>query len=232
MWKLLPTIQFILMIVPAAVCAGQDSDAIRRIEAPSVETGIYEKLELLIRVNRRYNNPFDPEEVDMAVVLKTPGGGQMTLPAFYCQDYERRKLNQGRSRANWYYPVGNGTWKARFAPMRTGSYFATARLKDKTGTIQSESIRFDCVSSSRKGFLRVCEKDPRFMELSSLLSARTWRSSAKASMSLSPGRKRFSANSLPMEQTFFASGPAAMIGRWRLRRRKAPGTARGIAASE
>ena len=165
MRKLLLKSQIILMIVSAAVCVGQDSDKIR-IEAPSVEVGRYEKFDLLIRVDRQYNNPFDPEEVDLVVVLKTPGGGQMTLPAFYCQDYKRRKLNQGRERDNWYYPVGNGTWKARFTPMQTGSYFATARLKDKTGTIQSESIRFDCVSSSGKGFLRASGKDPRFMELS------------------------------------------------------------------
>ena len=154
-----------LSLAQRATIYGQDSNTIR-IEAPSVEVGRYEKLELLIRVDRRYDNPFDPEEVDLVVVLKTPGGVQMTLPAFYCQDYERRKLNQDRERANWFYPVGNGTWKARFAPTRTGIYFATARLKDKTGTIQSESFRFVCVPSSGKGFLRVCEKDPRFMELS------------------------------------------------------------------
>ena len=135
MWKLLQAIQIILMIVSAHVCAGltagaQDSDTIR-IEAPSVEVGRYKKLELLIRINRRYDNPFDPEEADLVVVLKTPDGGEMILPAFYCQDYERRKLNQGRDRSYWYYPVGSGTWKARFAPMQTSSYFATARLKDQ-----------------------------------------------------------------------------------------------------
>ena len=166
MWKLLPPIQIILMIISAAaVCAGQDSNAIS-IEAPIAEVGRYEKLEMLIEVDRRYDNPFDPEEVDLVVVLKIPGGGQMVLPAFYCQDYERRKLNQGRQRANWFYPVGNGTWKARFAPMRTGSYFATARLKDKTGTIQSEAVRFECVPSSGKGFLQASKKDPRFFEFS------------------------------------------------------------------
>jgi len=162
MRKLLPAI---LIIFSAAVSAGQDSDKIS-IEAPRAEAGRYKKLELLIEVERHYNNPFDPEEVDMVVMLKTPGGEQLTLPAFYCQDYERRKLNQGRERMNWYYPVGNGTWKARFAPTQTGLYFATARLKDKSGTIHSQSIQFECVSSSSKGFLRVSGKDPRFMELS------------------------------------------------------------------
>jgi len=165
MWKLLPTIQFILVIVSAAVCTGQGSGSIR-IESPNVEVGRYEKLELLIRINRRYDNPFDPEEADLVVVLKTPDGGEMILPAFYCQDYERRKLSKGRVRSDWYYPVGNGTWKARFAPMRAGSYIATARLEDKTGTIQSEAVQFDCVPSSGKGFLQASKKDPRFFEFS------------------------------------------------------------------
>ncbi len=165
MCKLLPAIQFILVIVCAAVCAGQDSGAIR-IESPNVEVGRYEKLELLIRINRRYDNPFDPQEVDLVIELKTPDGNVMALPAFYCQDYERRKLNKGRDRSDWYYPVGNGIWKARFAPMRAGSHFAAARLKDKTGTIQSEAVQFDCVPSSGKGFLQASKKDPRFFEFS------------------------------------------------------------------
>ena len=165
MWKLLPAIQIILTIIPVAVRAEKSSDAIR-IETPAVKLGRYEKLELLIDVDRRYDNPFDPEEFDLVVMLNTPDGEQMTLPAFYCQDYERRKLNQSRSRADWYYPVGNGTWKARFAPMQTGTYVATARLNDKAGTIQSESVRFECISSLNKGFIRICEKDSRFMEFS------------------------------------------------------------------
>jgi len=166
MWKLLSAIQIILTVIPAVtVYAEQDSDAIR-IETPKVEVGRYEKLELLIDLDRQYDNPFDPEQVDLVVVLNTPDGGEMTLPAFYCQNYERRKLNQGRSRSDWFYPVGNGIWKARFAPMQTGTYVATARLKDRTGTIRSQSIRFDCVSSLNKGFLRISEKDPRFMEFS------------------------------------------------------------------
>jgi len=153
------------MFISAAIYAGQDSDTIR-IEAQRTEVGRYEKLELLIHVDRRYDNPFDPEKIDLVVVLNTPDGGEMTLPAFFYQDYERRKLNQGRGRENWLYPVGSDTWKARFAPMQMGAYSAAARLKDKTGTIQSQSVRFNCVPSSSKGFLRVSEKDPRLMELS------------------------------------------------------------------
>jgi hypothetical protein len=144
---------------PDHVCQGKVE-----MEPLAKEVGQYEKLELLIRVGTLYHNPFDPNEVDLTVRLKTPSDGQITLPAFYSQYYERRKLNQDRNRANWYYPIGRGTWKARFAPMETGVYVATARLKDRTGTSQSGSIRFDCVPSSRKGFIRASKKDPRFLE--------------------------------------------------------------------
>jgi len=134
------------------------------IEIPKKKLGQYEKLDMEIHVDGRYDDPFDPGVVDLVVLLKTPGGKRVMLPAFHCQPYERRKLDQGRNRANWYYPVGRGTWKARFAPMQTGTYSARARLKDQTGTIQSNRIRFDCVRSSSKGFLRTSRKDPRFLE--------------------------------------------------------------------
>jgi hypothetical protein len=134
------------------------------MEIPERKVGRHEKLEMQIRVDGRYDNPFDPEVVDVAVLIKTPSGEQVTLPAFYSQQYERRKLGQGRSRANWYYPVGMGTWEARFAPMQTGTYLATATLKDHTGTIRSGSVRFDCVLSSSKGYLRTGRDDPRYLE--------------------------------------------------------------------
>lgn len=126
--------------------------------------GKYEKLEIIIKTDNTYDNPFDPDQVDLTVTLRTPEGKQISLPAFYCQDYERRKFDRQRGRSNWYYPIGSGSWKARFAPMQTGTYSASATLKDKNGTIQSDTVKFDCTPSSKKGFIRASHKDPRFFE--------------------------------------------------------------------
>ncbi|MHC4461049.1 MAG: DUF5060 domain-containing protein [Planctomycetota bacterium] len=164
--------QTVISIKMLLVCMAAISFCIQRcpgqrkveVEASAKRVGKYEKLEMLIRVDSRYDNPFDPDEVNLTMLLKTPSGEQIELVAFYCQDYERRKFEQGRGRANWYYPIGEGIWKARFAPMETGTYLATARLKDRNGTVQSESVRFHCTASSRKGFLRIGRKDPRFLE--------------------------------------------------------------------
>ena len=152
-------------LVAVVLCTSQSLGQWKiELDSSAKKVGKYEKLELRIRVDARYDNPFDPEQVDLTVMLKTPGGKTIVLPAFYCQEYKRRKLNQGRGRDNWYYPLGQGSWKARFAPMQVGTYSAMARLKDRTGTVQSNRIRFNCTSSLRKGFLRIGQKDPRFLE--------------------------------------------------------------------
>lgn len=157
----------LMSLIAAGLCT-QDSAAQRKIdmEASAGKVGKYEKLELLISVDARYGNPFDPDEVELTMLLAAPNGEQLVLPAFYCQEYERLKLDQSRGRANWYYPIGDGTWKARFAPTQTGSYSARAKLTDRNGTIQSNVVRFECTASAEKGFLRVGLKDSRFLEFS------------------------------------------------------------------
>jgi len=168
MRKTLLTVQIVLITLPTCGLHAQAHADSRKIDVKtSTNTvGRYEKLELLIKTDAKYNNPFDTDEVALSVMLKAPGGETITLPAFYCQDYERQKLNKGRGRANWYYPVGDGIWKARFAPPQIGTYQAAAILKDRTGTIQSPSVRVDCTPSDNKGFIRTGTKDPRFMEFS------------------------------------------------------------------
>jgi hypothetical protein len=166
MQKTVKKIQMLFIcLVTIAFCA-QDSIAQRKLEIqPSAKkVGKYEKLEILIKTDTTYDNPFDPDQVDLTVTLKAPDNRQIIIPAFYCQDYERRKFDRRRGRANWYYPIGRGLWKARFAPAQVGIYSAAAVLRDKNGTIHSQTVKFDCTPSSKKGFIRACRKDPRFFE--------------------------------------------------------------------
>ena len=160
------TTQIVFICLAIIAFCAQDSIAQRKLEIqPSAaRVGKYEKLEILIKTDTTYDNPFNPDQVDLTVTLKAPDKKQITIPAFYCQDYERRKFDGRRGRANWYYPTGHGSWKARFAPIQTGTYSAAATLKDKNGTSQSDTIKFDCTPSSIKGFIRAGRKDPRFFE--------------------------------------------------------------------
>ena len=53
------------------------------IEVDSQKVGRYEKIEFMINLDTKYGNPFDPDEVELSLELKTPGGREVTIPAFY-----------------------------------------------------------------------------------------------------------------------------------------------------
>lgn len=134
------------------------------INALRQQVGKYEKLDLAIEVGRQYRHPFDPCEVKIDVLITSPSGRSLVLPAFFGQDYERQDVPQGGKTAAWYYPHGTGSWQARFSPVELGAYSVRASWKDRQGEMTSAPVMFTCVASSRKGFLRAGTKDPRFLE--------------------------------------------------------------------
>jgi len=79
----------------------------------------FEKLEFTIRLDRQFDNPYDPQQVDLQLILKTPSGKQLSTPAFFMQDFDWRKTGQRRGRANWFYPKDAGHWRVRFAATST-----------------------------------------------------------------------------------------------------------------
>ncbi len=126
--------------------------------------GRYERIELSIEVSREYENPFDPCEVKVDVLIADPQGRSHVLPAFWGQDYERQDLAQRGKAVAWCYPKGIGSWKARFAPTELGTHTARAVLQDRQGETSSEQVTFESTASSCQGFLRTARDDPRFLE--------------------------------------------------------------------
>lgn len=108
-----------------------------------------------------HTDPFDPAVVDVRLEIES-GGSSWSVPAFFAQDYERQRFD-GR---DWFYPRGLPGWKVRFAPPQIGDFSAVAVVRDAGGTRQSEPVRFICVASTNHGFLRVSDKDPRWLEFS------------------------------------------------------------------
>lgn len=125
------------------------------------QVGKYQKVEFSFALPATGANPFDPDEIDLKLVISTPSGTPLELPAFWYQPYERRRVD-GR---DWMYPAGRPRWAARFAPAQTGQYQAVAVLRTAGATAKSKPVQFRCVPSDSKGFLSVSAKDPRFFEL-------------------------------------------------------------------
>jgi len=137
-----------------------------KVQVSPTRIGKYQKVEFTVEWAERaqYTNPFDPDEVALDILLKAPSGKRLTVPAFFCQPFQRKRILQGGRETDWLYPHGKPVWMARFAPAEIGQYLAVARLKDREGQAQSEVVKFESVPSASQGFLRVSQKDPRFLE--------------------------------------------------------------------
>ena len=94
------------------------------IEASKTKIGKYEKIEFTLRLDERFRDPFAPDEAAVELRLKAPGGRTLAIPAFWCQQYERKPIVRSGRPGDWMYPVGEPVWKARFVPTDVGRYEA------------------------------------------------------------------------------------------------------------
>ena len=88
--------------------------AVEVVNISSRRVPLYGLLEVDLNVTASYDNPFDPDQVNVTAVFELPSGRKMTVPAFYYQEYERR-LVDGRE---FLRPVRDPYWKIRFTPSR------------------------------------------------------------------------------------------------------------------
>ncbi|MFO1475900.1 MAG: DUF5060 domain-containing protein [Verrucomicrobiota bacterium] len=71
------------------------------------------------------SNPFDPDQIQVDGVFTLPGGGTMTVPAFWFQDYTR-----GSSGGYEYLTVnGPPEWRLRFVPPVSGGYSVSLSIR-------------------------------------------------------------------------------------------------------
>jgi hypothetical protein len=118
--------------------------------------GRYEKFEVSFSLSRTYSDPFDPTIIDAAVVFTRPDLSTITVPAFYFVPYQVTGSNPEK-----YTNPGPAVWKARLAPDRIGHWTYSIRIIDIDGTTTAaDAGAFDCVASSRKGFIRVDKRNP------------------------------------------------------------------------
>jgi hypothetical protein len=209
----------ILIGISSLAMAPMGSTAVADIavEAAKPRVGKYERIDFLIRLDHRYENPFDLDEVAVAIRLESPLDKQLIIPAFYCQEYQRRGIAQGGKILDWVYPsdspsgrpasrwprlavtkLGRKSTGAAPSPDRQTRSSVNARLptgKAFWGSVAATPASWD----SRRGSL--------FLPL-----GRTWPSSVRASTPPFPRPRRSSASSRQTAQTICASGRAATIG--------------------
>ena len=117
---------------------------INRIFSPREATGLYEKLEMGLSINAEFTNPFDPNELDIMAVFKSPSGKEWKVPGFYSQS-------------------PRGGFLVRFSPNETGEWSYLISVRDKNGTSTSETRTFNVIPSVYHGPIRIAE-NKRYLE--------------------------------------------------------------------
>ena len=136
----------------SAIAAGQTE--ITSLSQNKQTVGMYEKFELSFTLSETYNNPFDPDIVDISATITAPDTSTSVAFAFFYMDYDivDEKYVNGR----------NPCWKVRFAPSQLGKYAVSQiTISDKNGTTCVDPYAsFDCVPGERKGIIRIDRRDP------------------------------------------------------------------------
>ena len=104
-----------------------------------------------------YNNPYDPEIIDVYAEFVSPEGNLFKVNGFYFEGYSFQQIN-GHEQAQ--VERGSFGWRIRFTPNQTGSWRFTIHAKDKHGettlsTYESKACAFNCLAvDSCTGFIR------------------------------------------------------------------------------
>ncbi len=133
-----------------------------QLELNATEVPVYEKLEVTFNPGRVYENPFDPEVVDVQGHFLSPDGEEMVVPGFYYQDYERSQTAEGWEKL---IPVGEPCWKVRFSPTQEGQWRFYVSVRDALGELRSSEHTFTATAPfDPRGLVRVSRRDPMYFE--------------------------------------------------------------------
>ncbi len=100
------------------------------------DIGRYEKFELQVDFRAEFDNPYDPDQVDLSAEFTAPSGKVWRVFGFY-------------------NPSFGSQWIVRFAPTETGDWSYVVKVRDRQGTAESDRGEFHCTESRRHGFVGV-----------------------------------------------------------------------------
>jgi len=122
---------------------------------PRVER--FKRVELAVDLKATYDNPFDPEQIDLYAIFTSPAGKDLRVNGFLYQDYRRELLDGKHERLN---PIGNPVWKIRFAPEAVGTWRYRCYAVDRSGTVTSQEFILLVTAGSDPGNIGVSKKSP------------------------------------------------------------------------
>lgn len=111
-----------------------------------------------------YDNPYDPEVIDVYADFTGPDGRTRRVIGFYCEGYsfmqDKKSEVAARNR-------DGDNWKIRFTPDRAGRWTYVIHAIDNKGetvlsTLKGEALTFDCRQKDAEGFITMA--NTRYMK--------------------------------------------------------------------
>ncbi len=125
--------------------------------SPQTEHKLYEPLEIRFDLSGRWDNPFDPNQLDVSAFVSTDRTYAL-VPAVLVQDFEFRLENNKEVSTR----KGNMYWRLNFAPWQLGTFTIDLRVTDMVTNTSHRSIRIKAFSGNAKGFSNIPKNSSYF----------------------------------------------------------------------
>ena len=99
---------------------------------------LYETLYIKINLGHPFQNPYNPEDIRVDVIINAPNGDILVLPCFYTAG-----------------PSKKSEWEARFTAMQTGTHSYHIQTINRQDTSNSKTYHVEVEESNSDGFLRL-----------------------------------------------------------------------------
>ncbi|MDZ7721870.1 MAG: DUF5060 domain-containing protein [candidate division KSB1 bacterium] len=115
------------------------------VDVNSTVVGKYEKIEIRFHIEKAdYDNPYNPEEIDVRGVFVAPSGKEWNQYGFY-DDYQNQNI-----------------WKVRFAANETGAWSYRLLAQASSGNTSTELFHFQVSESDYHGWIKVSPDHPHY----------------------------------------------------------------------
>ncbi len=129
------------------------------IDIAEIPEGLYEKAEIDVFLDAWIENPCDPEQIAVDVLLTDPEGNLKIMPGFYYYVPFSRSTTTQSERLS---PSGEGFFKVRFSSDIPGTWEIIIRAANGSGEVLSEETEIDVPDIRKnKGNIEV-SSDPRY----------------------------------------------------------------------
>ncbi|HVJ22241.1 MAG TPA: DUF5060 domain-containing protein [Polyangiaceae bacterium] len=108
------------------------------LTASATTVGLYDMLVVTVRSSTAYDNPLDPDDIEVNLVVTEPDGAEVMMPAFH--------LSGGS---------GDSTWEARFTPRKLGRSTYRIQMVQAGATLKSDQGELEVTASELDGFLHL-----------------------------------------------------------------------------